>query len=49
MRSGFVAYPLMTSEFSLVGRIRSISVLYGNDVLMFFYKYMGIAALLLVE
>jgi predicted ferric reductase len=45
---GFVAYPLMTAEFSLVGRIRSISVLYGNDVLMFFHKYMGIGALLLV-
>ena len=45
---GFVAYPLMTSEFALVGRIRSVSVLYGNDVLMFFHKYMGIAALGLV-
>ena len=45
---GFVAYPLMTSEFALVGRIRSVSVLYGNDVLMFFHKYMGIASLCLV-
>jgi predicted ferric reductase len=45
---GFVAYPLMTSEFSLVGRIRSISVLYGNDVLVFFHKYMGLVALPLV-
>lgn len=45
---GLIAYPLITSEFSLVGRIRSISVLYGNDVLMFFHKYMGIAALLFV-
>lgn len=45
---GFVAYPLITSEFSLVGRIHSISVLFGNDVLMFFHKYMGMAALLLV-
>ncbi len=45
---GFIAYPLLTSEFSLVGRIRSISVLYGNDVLMFFHEYMGIAALLFV-
>ena len=38
----------MTAEFMLVGRIRSVSVLYGNDVLMFFHKYMGIAALALV-
>lgn len=45
---GFVAYPLMTAEFALVGRIRSVSVLYGNDVLMFFHKYMGIALLCLV-
>lgn len=45
---GFVAYPLMTSEFALVGRMRSISQLYGNDVLMFFHKYMGIAALVFV-
>ncbi len=45
---GFIAYPLMTAEFMLVGRIRSVSVLYGNDVLMFFHKYMGIAALALV-
>jgi predicted ferric reductase len=45
---GFVAYPVMISEFSLVGRVRTISTLYGNDVLMFFHKYMGIAALLLV-
>jgi len=45
---GFVAYPLLTSEFSLVGRIRSVSVLYGNDVLMFFHKYLGIGALALV-
>jgi predicted ferric reductase len=45
---GFIAYPLMTAEFALVGRIRSVSVLYGNDVLMFFHKYMGIAALTLV-
>jgi len=45
---GLIAYPLITSEFSLVGRIRSISVLYGNDVLMFFHKYMGIGVLLFV-
>jgi len=45
---GFIAYPLMTSEFALVGRMRGISQLYGNDVLMFFHKYMGIAALVLV-
>jgi len=45
---GLVAYPLLTSEFSLVGRVRSISTLYGNDVLVFFHKYMGLAALLLV-
>jgi len=45
---GFIAYPLMTSEFVLVGRLRTISQLYGNDVLMFFHKYMGIAALVLV-
>jgi predicted ferric reductase len=45
---GFVAYPLMTSEFALVGRMRGISQLYGNDVLMFYHRYMGIAALVLV-
>lgn len=45
---GLVAYPLMTSEFALVGRMRGISQLYGNDVLMFFHRYMGIAALVLV-
>lgn len=45
---GFIAFPLLTSEFALVGRIRSISELYGNDVLMFFHKYMGIAALAIV-
>ncbi|MCU0760098.1 MAG: ferredoxin reductase family protein [Steroidobacteraceae bacterium] len=45
---GFVAYPLMTCEFALVGRMRGISQLFGNDVLMFFHKYMGIAALVLV-
>ena len=45
---GFIAYPLMTSEFALVGRMRGISQLFGNDVLMFFHKYMGIAALALV-
>jgi len=45
---GFLAYPLMTSEFMLVGRIRSVSVLYGNDVLMYFHKYMGLVVLLFV-
>ena len=45
---GFIAYPLLASEFLLVGRLRSISQLYGNDVLMFFHKYMGVAALLFV-
>jgi predicted ferric reductase len=45
---GFIAYPLMTSEFALVGRMRSVSELYGNDVLMYFHKYMGIAALAMV-
>jgi predicted ferric reductase len=45
---GLVGYPLLTSEFSLVSRIHSTSALYGNDVLMFFHKYMGIAALLLI-
>ncbi len=45
---GFIGYPLLTSEFLLVGRLRSISQLYGNDVLMFFHKYMGVAALLFV-
>jgi predicted ferric reductase len=45
---GFIAYPLMTSEFALVGRLRSVSELYGNDVLMYFHKYMGIAALAMV-
>jgi predicted ferric reductase len=45
---GLLAYPVMTSEFALVGRIRSVSRLYGNDVLMFFHKYMGFAALALV-
>ncbi len=45
---GFIAYPLMTSEFALVGRIRSVSELYGNDVLMYFHKYMGLAALAIV-
>jgi predicted ferric reductase len=45
---GFIAYPLLTSEFLLVGRLRGISHLYGNDVLMFFHKYMGIAALAFV-
>ncbi|HUO91928.1 MAG TPA: ferredoxin reductase family protein [Rhizomicrobium sp.] len=45
---GFLAYPLMICEFGLVGRIRSISVLYGNDVLVYFHKYMGLAALLFV-
>jgi len=45
---GLIAYPLVTLEFLLVGRLRGISQLYGNDVLMFFHKYMGIAALLFV-
>ncbi len=45
---GFIAYPLLTSEFALVGRIRSVSELFGNDVLMFFHKYMGLAAAALV-
>ncbi|HVN46739.1 MAG TPA: ferredoxin reductase family protein [Steroidobacteraceae bacterium] len=45
---GLIAYPLLTFEFLLVGRLRGISQLYGNDVLMFFHKYMGIAALLFV-
>ena len=45
---GLIAYPLLTFEFLLVGRLRAVSQLYGNDVLMFFHKYMGIAALLFV-
>lgn len=45
---GFIAYPLMTAEFALVGRMRGISQLYGNDVLMFFHRYMGIVALVFV-
>src|SRR5271165_3874003 len=45
---GLIAYPLMAAEFTLVGRVRSISQLYGNDVLMYFHKYMGLVALLLV-
>ena len=45
---GLLAYPLLTLEFLLVGRLRGISQLYGNDVLMFFHKYMGVAALLFV-
>jgi len=45
---GLIAYPLLTLEFLLVGRLRGISQLYGNDVLMFFHKYMGVAALLFV-
>ena len=45
---GLIAYPLLALEFLLVGRQRAISQLYGNDVLMFFHKYMGIAALLFV-
>jgi len=45
---GFIAYPLMTSEFALVGRMRTISALFGNDVLMFFHRYVGIAATVFV-
>ena len=46
---GLIAYPLLALQFLLVGRLRGISQLYGNDVLMFFHKYMGVAALLLVS
>lgn len=42
---GFIAFSLVVTQFALVGRLRGISSIFGNDALMYFHKYMGLLAL----
>lgn len=43
---GFVAFALLAAEFSLVARVRTVSAIFGTDVLARFHRHMGLAAVL---
>lgn len=45
---GYVGLSLMSLEFALISRVRSLASAFGQDALARFHKYMGLVALLFV-